>query len=599
MYKTNPNSYTTDNAVQTDASILPELTSLGTHLEELSTKHWTTLKCMREGVMQTASKFCGVLHDLIALKNVACRLPGMDFAAGGLPVDIVLVTSKLHRASALLIRQLGTFFDIVFSEGVADELYHFTEIRLTKKTLAESTKELQIATKQVENLKERVKTLEAREEQLNQALENIELSNTGLEVRSATLEDQMALLFEQLADDYIYYNEDQLRCVAGDTKLHEKLAPVRSAFSHSIDAVQHRLRFFQDLLSEISLDSVQLKDGNDSTDITATGTTTKGKDKSKLKSLEVHLHHLTSRFSAVREGLQQTARELHTALIDKKRIVSFSVQHLKSYEQQSSKLQSARARLFDLRKSLAIFNSSFRKAYPNGTLTSIENDKIIHYTRCIDGNNDVSVCDVRMSDLYAQLDCVKDDTSKATEIISTTDEHRHLMKTVALSIPSGQKKPKNQPKKIRLQVKEVTDALLGSPDQSTATEGKQIDDSQLATRDDVLNLKSEYCAKVAFIREVYEDRIRSLEAKVDMLVKKLVAGTGEVSGTTDKDMSISTKRKWLSKKKELLENGEIDRREALLTSLRAIEDNEDCFDKNKIQSPVSDTNSVSFADDID
>eukprot|EP01064_Diplonema_japonicum_P034270 TRINITY_DN7052_c0_g1_i1.p1 TRINITY_DN7052_c0_g1~~TRINITY_DN7052_c0_g1_i1.p1 ORF type:complete len:629 (+),score=141.44 TRINITY_DN7052_c0_g1_i1:569-2455(+) len=550
--------WTADNAVQTDASIMPSCESLQGHLEELSTKHWLTLKCLRTSLMTTASHIAGVLYDVIAFKNVACRLPGFSFAEGSPLTDLLLITSKFHRHSSLLARQLSTFFDILFAEGIVDEQFHFTEMTFTKKKLTQVTNELEVSREEIKNLQIRVKSLEARESQSAEALQRLELTNTGLEVKSASLEDQMALLFEQIADDYIYYNEEQLRYAAEDNRLHERLAPVRSAFSHSIDAVQHRLKFFQDILSEITIEASQVKDAQDEPAATTSGGAKPKSDKAKLKSLEIHLHHLTSRFTAVREGLQQTAAELHTALIDKKKVVNLSVQHLKVYELQNNKLQTTRAKLCEVRKSIASFQSSFRNAFPAGTLLTVsETGVVTHYHRNIDGSNDAVKNEVELSGLINGLDGVQSEINKVTEIVSTSDEHRQLMKTVALNIPSGQKKTKIPSRKIKQQVKQVNE-LLGV--------GKPEEEESRKTQDGMLKLKNEYSAKVEFIREVYEDRIRSLEAKVEMLIKKLTSGDAS-NITSEKDMIAAAKRKWLQKKEEMLADGEQEKIEAHLMSL--------------------------------
>ena len=556
--------YSVETTVQTDASFIPSALNLQDQLGELSTSHWLTLKCLKEALMGTVTNLAGSLYDVIAFKNVAAQLPGFGYGSASPMTDLILLSSRLHRVVSLLTRQLAAFFDTVFSEDVADELFHFTEMRLTKKKLIDVSSELAESKEEVANLQSRVRTLEAREAQQRQALDTLETNHTGLEMKSASLEEQMALLFEQLADDYIYYNEDELNAVSEDAKLHERLAPIRSAFSHSIDAVQQRLRFFQDMLAEVGVEASTREAVEDLA--SPIGARANKGEKAKLRSLEVHLHHLTSRFNSVREGLHQTARDLHIALSDKKRILNLSVHHLKSYEMQNSKLQAIRAKLCDLRKAVGVFQSTFRGACPKGTLLTVDHTgRITHYTRRAGGGDEVTQADASLADMYASLNQVQLNVDSVTDTATTSDEHKHLMKIVSMSVPSGQIRkevannahliePKS-PGHIKSDTKEVNDALHRRKE-----EGGTDDESAHISR-----IKSEYNGKLSFLREVYEDRVKALEAKVEMLLKKLASGCSSPEEVqSDYDLAQQSRKKWLQTREALLEDGEQDRKHELL-----------------------------------
>ena len=586
--------YTVSTAVQTDASFVPSALSLQDHLGELSTRHWLTLKCLKEGVVGTVTSLAGSLYDFLAFKNIAATLPGMGYASGSPLTDLILLTSKLHRVVSLLTRQLSAFFDIVFSEGISDELLHFTEMRLTKKKLIDVTAELEEARSEVANLQARVRSLESREVQQRQALEKLEATHGSMEIKSAALEEQMAVLFEQLADDYIYYNEDELRQAQEDSRVHERLAPVRSAFSHSIDAVLQRLRHFQDMLAEISVEPA-VRDG---TDADLGSSPPSGRDrvkgeKSKLKSLEVHLHHLTSRFNAVREGLHQTAKDLHTALADKRKILNLSVQHLKAYELQNAKLQNVRARLCDTRRSLSLLSNLFRRACPRGTALAVDQQgSIVLYAR---GGEEATAADASLDDLYAALQNVQADTDAATDVATSSDEHRQLMKIVALSVPSASSKRETalaaakeaspdaaaastvgasgssgeqRAAKMRQQTKQVSEALQQSREATVAQ--ALVAEHGLQGEPDEMGRIKDSNGRVVFMRDVYEDRVKTLETKVDMLLKKLIAGGSSPDEVwNDEDIAVLSKRKWLARRDEMLSSGtELAKKQGLMKGLR-------------------------------
>ncbi|KAJ9473229.1 hypothetical protein DIPPA_08096 [Diplonema papillatum] len=613
-------------AAQTDCSIVRSQKEFEGKYAALETEHWLALRALKEATMGTVSAMGGCLFDLLAFKNVAGSIPGFEYAAGAPLTDLYLISSKFYRTMSLLTRQLSTFFDMVFAHGVADEEYHFTEFRLTKATLKETSAKLLEAKEVATNLESRVKAQEARIAQQQEFIARLEETRDTSEKKSLVLEDQMSVLFQAIADDYIYYNEEQLRHAVEDSKFHERMAPVRSAFSHSIDAVQHRLKFFQDLIAEITIDIPGAASPEAAASPPAEGqlpqslpgpgapmaasassrshaafsgsvavspsavNNAPAVDKTKLKSLEVHLYHLTSRFSAVREGLLQTARELHTALLDKKKVVTLSVQHLKAYEHVNAKLQQARLRLADTRKSVSSYESLLKTAFPKGALLSVDEQGCIQqYLKRSDGTDEIVSQPTTLPQVTAALEAVSGEVMRVSEIVSTSEEHRQLMKTVALSIPSGPrgqnggKLTREAAHQVRSCTQQVHEALAAAPLPPAPAEDPAGDSGgRKPSAEDVFALKAEYAGKVSFIREVYEDRIRSLEAKVELLVKKLVRGEGCVvpdhprgaggdplNALTDEELSVATKRQWLLKKEGLVAGGEAEKRRDLIATLAA------------------------------
>eukprot|EP00758_Cryptobia_borreli_P002823 Tbor_TRINITY_DN3320_c0_g1::TRINITY_DN3320_c0_g1_i1::g.23518::m.23518 len=290
------------------------------------------LEELRETIKNTMDAVGGSVYDVLAYKDImlqlADRIPNVPL------VDLLLITSKLYRHCGDLSRLLQAFFQMVFSDGYTDDTFHFTDMRLMKSELKQLRKDI------TEMKIERDISIQKYEELSKGIIEHahvvatLENRNDVLELRSSGLEDQIALLFSQVTDDFLFFNEEQYQKISMKQEVEEKMALTRSKFRQSIDDLQMRLELFQAGLSENSK-------------------VTENSLKAKVRQLNVHISQVISRFSAVKEGLFQTADELLSALRDKKKILNFSIQHIKMYDLQNAKLRSSRALMHEMRQRLS------------------------------------------------------------------------------------------------------------------------------------------------------------------------------------------------------------------------------------------------------
>lgn len=340
---------------QTEASFHPVISDVYKKLTDSGCKQFEDLMKLRDIIKIAMTELGSSVYDVNAYKDVilsiAHNLPEMPVT------DLLLLSSKLFRRTSELGRLLGAFFNVVFAEDFADEEFHFVELRIVRR-------EMQLMRQKLDSLVEEKKQLQELYDELGKgsldhakAVEVLENRNDILELRSSALEDQMALLFQQLADDFRSQNVQLLQQAIDDCDVQEQLSATRTAFTQSVETVQNRLKFFQSLLVEIQDDPILQQDQG---------------FKNKVKSLDVHVQHILNRFGAVKDGLMNTASELVQALVDKKKALNFSVQHLKLYDLQNSKLRQARAAMHEMRNRITELERMITHSFPQGGVTRIE-----------------------------------------------------------------------------------------------------------------------------------------------------------------------------------------------------------------------------------
>lgn len=381
-----------DNESQTEFALYPTHDSAADRYSHVHAEAYRTLEQLRLACANSMTAVGGTVYDLLAFKDVCLRLaPRLP----ALPAnDLLLLTSRLYRETGDLARLLQAIFQNIFADGYADDTFHFTDVRLLKaEAAALRADNARLAAERDEAVRQ-FEALSGGLEQHALTVKALEDRNDALELRSSALEDQMALLFSQLADDFVFYNEGLLERTAEREALQSAVAPARSAFSQSVDAISKRLVGFQATLNEIYNDAKigALSGGGggggggssprrggggvSASPAEGVGSGSGGGGtvsvKAKLKLLDQHAQQMISRFGAVKDGLLATSEELVTALRDKRRIVNFSIQHIKLFDVQSSRLRAGRALMHEIRQRLTTLERSLAQSLLSGTALRIE-----------------------------------------------------------------------------------------------------------------------------------------------------------------------------------------------------------------------------------
>ena len=556
---------------------------------------------LRETMKTSMTDFGAGVHDLFALKDVFLRMA--DKLPGAPVNDLLLVTSKVFRRGSEVARLLGSFFRVVYSDDFVDEDFHFTEARVTRKALRDAETRLAAVVRERDALKKENEALREAADKHQSVLTGLDEKNDVLEVRNAALEDNMAVLFQQLAHDFIFFNEKQQSDVAEDLAVQDKLSSARSQFAQSVEGVHNRLKFFQTVLHEIQ-EEVGTFD--------PTGTI-----KAKLKALDVHAANISQRFSAVKDGLLLTSQELTQALVEKRRIVNFSLQHLRAYEVQSQKMRTARQQLHDLRQLLSDVENTFAATFATGTVVRVDREgsvTISQPTGDQKGTNKTvgeatGAHGARLQRYVASTtrnitDLVHSAVANAqvlTQVVTMEEEHAAVLKAVALAVPNA--RPGDAAAAGAPPPGGPVPSASGAPAPGAAAAagnggdggvqhgmvanraqpgGAMITRGQAAAQDAYMSGRDDYSTKLAFLKEVYEERVSELEGKVERLQRKLVAAKREAEeaashGMTrggggasqydndadDKDEAVKAKEKWVKSKDTMLSDAQESAQQAL------------------------------------
>lgn len=512
-------------------------------------KHLTRLRDHTKGVM---TELGAGVHDLQALKDVFLRMS--DHLPNAPLTDLLLVASRIYRRSSEVARCVGAMFSIACSDDVIDDDFKFTELRVTKAAARKLAAELDAVTQERDDLHKKLSVLSSSEATHQQEVTALQDDRDNLAQRNAVLEDDMAVLFQQVAADFITHNEAQLANVQEDLLVNDTLSAARAQFGQSIEAVQNRLRYFQTSLHEMQ---------NDAATFDPSGTL-----KNRIKSLDVHAAHLANRFEAVREGLVNTANELTATLMEKRKMVNFSLQHLKAYEVQNQRLRATRQLLHELRQQLIEVERVFNSTFAQGALVRVDRtgDINISEARATEGGSDesgntapgrvkVSGATAPRKSRFAaahtrtiaeMLRSVMDLSINVSTTLNTDEEHKAVLRAVTLAIPST-KRDENPGAAAGRRAREMNNTVDGSMVNNAGDDGNSRI-AQMLSNDIVTSpgaaskaggaasggqgeqsadaaayakLREDFNVKTGFLREVYEERIMDLESKVEQLQKRL------------------------------------------------------------------------------
>ena len=507
---------TVDSFTQTEAThhytaAAPSDTFDTTHVGE-----FVTLHALKDQLKADLSQLAGAIYDMTAVKDTVLKL---SHQLPDAPLhDILLVSSRLFRYGSQVSRGIGAFFRIVFSEDFVDEDLHFTELRHVKKALREVSRTLVAVRKERDDLiKENESLLDvaARHESVVTTLSE---RNQDLEQRRHTLEDQMAVLFQQIARDFVTLDVRTAAQIDSDIEVQAHLGAARSQFLQSVDAVQARLRFFSTLLRELESEIQPTSGAADP----ATAT------KSKLKALDVHASQLLNRFTAVREGLQETASQLSRTLLEKKKVLALSLEHIKLYDVLNQRMRNARNILYDLRQSVSEAERTLSLTFAPGSVVKVDKAGDIHITAADASGSKTKVGSgapalpsrfvaKNVSSIVSLLQKVQDEAAVLTSAVNTDEEHRTLLRAVSEMVPQ-QNSSAGTTQMASAALPAITGDGRGDVDASS---------KEAAAEERITEIRNDFAVKVSFLREVYEERIEELEAKLERLQRRANNSTSQ------------------------------------------------------------------------
>jgi hypothetical protein len=544
-----------DNDCQTDAAY--PCGDLGrfdaaASLTEYHCKQYKQLLDFREHCKGLMTELGGSVYDMLALKDIFLKMS--DHLPHAPLTDLLLVSSKVYRRSGELARSLGMMFSTIFADDFVDSDFKFTESRITKKTIRKLEAQLAEVTAERDDLKAKHDALSAAARSHREVVDKLQDENDDVASRNAVLEDNMAVLFQQLATDFSEFSEGQLADAQEDLAVQDALSSARSQFTASIDAVQNRLRFFQTSLGDIQADAANYD---------PTGTI-----KSKLKSLDVHAAQLTNRFGAVRDGLVNTAEELVGVLKEKRKILNFSLQHLRAYEVQNQRMRQSRQVMHELRQQLIEVERVFTSTFAAGALVKIERsgDINVSLAAAAGSPSDAELAAKRSrfaaGNTKVIADLIKGVVSLghvATTALAMDDEHKAVLRAVSLAIPATRTKAGPDGESPHRSGSTGGNAFGGDADATSsaalsprragaaggATSSALVPASPTSPRLNphlsggggivasgvdqaaYLKLREDFSVKASFLREVYEERITDLESRVEQLQKRLTLAKRE------------------------------------------------------------------------
>ncbi|KAG5470522.1 hypothetical protein LSCM1_01766 [Leishmania martiniquensis] len=358
----------TQHEVQTEASFVPNCTSLEYAYDPLASEQYENLVELRQMIQSCLSLVAGDVYDVVSFKDILYQLESE--MPTSLPVtDLLLLSSRLFRRTAELGRLLSCFFGVVFADDHSDEHFRFAEVRLLQCEIRELKRHLAESEEERARLKEMLENVGQVAYDHGRAVELLETHNKVLKKQSTALEDQMALLFHQLNTGLEGHCKIAYQQVIGEMKVQESLNPARITFRQTMDSLSEQLRGSRGLITDVREVLMSCSQGRRTGEAYAA---VEPSVRFKLKMLESNFQQLMGRFTAVKDTVVETAQELMSALQERKKILYLSFQHIRLYDLQNTKLRNARAILSHLQHNASEVMRRIRVTFPQGNLTSVD-----------------------------------------------------------------------------------------------------------------------------------------------------------------------------------------------------------------------------------
>ncbi|ORC88369.1 uncharacterized protein TM35_000172410 [Trypanosoma theileri] len=359
-------------AVQTEASFPPDCQDTTAHVEELASEQFHDLCKLRDVIRDAMKEVACSVYDVVSFKDVLFKME--EELPSTLPVtDMLLISSKLFRRTAELGRLLACFFAVTFAEQHADEDFHFTELRVLRRELIEVRKECAKAVEDRDRLQRMLDDVGRVAMNHSRAVDLLETRNTALQLQTSGLEDQMALLFSQLNKDLHRQCKDAYERVTTEIENQDRMNVTKATFRQTMDSLSDQLRHSRTLINDVRELVISCAQGATATGRGADAQISKEPSiRFKLKQVENNFQQLISRFSSVKGIVAETAQELMNALHERKNILYLSLQHIRLYDIQNSKMRRGKAVVVDMKRVMDELRKRLGVTFPPGAVTFVD-----------------------------------------------------------------------------------------------------------------------------------------------------------------------------------------------------------------------------------
>ncbi|ESL10786.1 hypothetical protein TRSC58_01475 [Trypanosoma rangeli SC58] len=367
---------TASKAVQTETSFPWDCTDTDRHFEELASEQFHDLCRLRDMIRAAMKEVACSVYDVVAFKDILFKIE--DEMPSKLPVtDALLLSSKLFRRTSALGRLLGCLFAVVFAEEHADENFHFTEIRVLRRELMEVKMQFAQAEKERARLQHMLDDVGKAAMSHSRAVNLLETQNAALQLQATGLEDQMGLLFAQVNKDLHRQCKDAYEKVTNEIDSQDRMTLTRATFRQTMDSLSDQLRHSRTLINDVRELVVSCAHtGSASGAGGARGVDAQiSKEPSirfKLKQVENNFQQLVGRFSSVKGVVAEAAQELMNALQERKNILYLSLQHIRLYDIQNTKMRRSKAIIVAIKQSMEELLKRISVTFPAGAVTFVD-----------------------------------------------------------------------------------------------------------------------------------------------------------------------------------------------------------------------------------
>ncbi|RNF24307.1 uncharacterized protein Tco025E_02558 [Trypanosoma conorhini] len=361
-------------AVQTEASFPWECADTDRHYEELASEQFQDLCKLRDMIRAAMKEVACSVYDVVAFKDILFKIE--DELPSKLPVtDLLLLSSKLFRRTSALGRLLGCLFAVVFAEEHADENFHFTELRVLRHELMKVKLQFAQAEKERARLQRMLDDVGKAAMNHSRAVNLLETQNAALQLKTTGLEDQMALLFAQVNKDLHRQCKDAYENVTSEIDSQDRMSLARATFRQTMDSLSDQLRHSRTLINdvrELVMSCAQTGTAGGGARNVDVQISKEPSIRFKLKQVENNFQQLVGRFASVKGVVAETAQELMNALQERKNILYLSLQHIRLYDVQNTKMRQSKAIVVAMKQSMEELLKRISVTFPAGAVTFVD-----------------------------------------------------------------------------------------------------------------------------------------------------------------------------------------------------------------------------------
>ncbi|KEG13102.1 hypothetical protein DQ04_01211010 [Trypanosoma grayi] len=359
-------------AVQTEASFPPDCTNVEEHYKGLASEQFDDLCKLRDVIRDAMKEVACSVYDVVAFKDILFKIE--DELPSSLPVtDMLLLSSKLFRRAAELGRLLGCFFTVVFAEEHVDEDFHFTELRVLRRELLDLKKQFAKADEERARLQRMLDDVGRVAVNHSRAVDLLETRNAALQLQTSGLEDQMALLFSQLNKDLHRQCKEGYEKVTNEIDSQDRMNLTKATFRQTMDSLSDQLRHSRTLINDVRELVLSCAQGGTGGGRNVDAQISKEPSiRFKLKQVENNFQQLVGRFSAVKGIVAETAQELMNALHERKNILYLSLQHIRLYDIQNTKMRQSKAIVVEMKRGVEELLKRIGVTFPSGAVTFVD-----------------------------------------------------------------------------------------------------------------------------------------------------------------------------------------------------------------------------------